>query len=98
MIADKSMLFLHIGFERYDEEKAVIDTSIRYLYYYQVEIVKANSSIRTEERNEMKLTFKRATFLIMQFMFLVCFRPKPAWHNQEMSLMYEWQSRIDAII
>ncbi len=53
----------------YDEEKAVIDTSIRYLHYYQVEIVNANSSIITEERNEMKLTFKQPRFLLCSSCF-----------------------------
>jgi hypothetical protein len=53
----------------YDEEKAVIDTSIRYLDYYQVEIANANSSIKTEERNEMKLTFKQPHFLLCSSCF-----------------------------
>jgi hypothetical protein len=53
----------------YDEEKAVIDTSIRYLHYYQVETVNTNSSIRTEERKEMKLTFKEPHFLLCSTCF-----------------------------
>jgi hypothetical protein len=53
----------------YDEEKAVIDTSIRYLHYYQVETVTTNSSIRTEERKEMKLTFKEPHFLLCSTCF-----------------------------